>query len=183
MLSGCKGAEDMPLQVVVAAYSGSVPEELRRQARRLVAGLKACQPNSVILLGGYRGLMREVADAAREAGLATVFVIPRGYEDDVYPEGSIVVRTGLDTRERSSILVRCGDVLVVLGGAIGTLFEVFIACSYGIPVLFLRGTGLPSDIFAECFDRGVIDERIGRCIEYFDSVDQLIERLCELCGT
>ncbi|ALL00158.1 hypothetical protein Pyrde_0108 [Pyrodictium delaneyi] len=168
----------MALQVVVAAYSGSVSEKQREHARQLIAGIKACQPDSVILLGGYRGLMREVADVAREAGLPVVFVIPRGYEEDMYPEGSIVIRTGLDTRERSSILVRSGDVLVVLGGAIGTLFEAFIACSYGIPVLFLRDTGLPSDRFAECYSDGVLDERIGRCIEYFNSIDELIERLC-----
>ncbi|WP_338250093.1 hypothetical protein [Pyrodictium abyssi] len=168
----------MPLQVVIAAYSGNAPEELRQQARRLVHGLGACRPGSVVLLGGYRGLMREVADAARDAGLPIVFVIPRGYEGDVYPEGSIVVRTGLDTRERSSILVRSGDVVVALGGAIGTLFEVFIACSYGVPVFFLKGSGLPTDKFANCFRDGVVDDRIGRCIEYFDSVEELLERLC-----
>ncbi|HIQ23721.1 MAG TPA: LOG family protein [Pyrodictium delaneyi] len=168
----------MPLQVVVAAYSGNAPEKLRQQAHRLVQGLRACRPGSVVLLGGYRGLMREVADAARDAGLPMVFVIPRGYEGDAYPEGSIVIRTGLDTRERSSILVRSGDVVVVLGGAIGTLFEVLIACSYKIPVFFLKGSGLQTDRFANCFKDGVVDDRIGRCIEYFDSVEELLKRLC-----
>ncbi|KSW11338.1 hypothetical protein CF15_00245 [Pyrodictium occultum] len=172
----------MGRQVVVAAYSGEPPAGLVEAARRLVEGLAGCEPRPAVLLGGYRGLMKVVADSAVEAGLQLAFVIPGEYEEDPYPRGSLVVRTGLGPRERSSVLVRSGDALVVLGGGVGTLAEVLLACSYGVPVFYLRGYGLPSDRFAECFAEGSIDPRVGRCIEYFDSVEELLEALCRRLG-
>jgi len=144
-----------------------------------VAALAARCPDAVVLLGGYRGLMRVVADEALRRGLRVVFIIPPRYEDDVYPEGSIVIRTGLDVRERSSILVRSGDALVVLGGGVGTLFEAFIACSYGVPVYYLSlGGDFVTDRFASCFSDGSIDARAGCYFRYFHDPQKLAHALC-----
>lgn len=171
------------LQVAVAAYSGPPPPEAVMAAHSLVEALASRCGQVTILLGGYRGLMRVVADAALDRGLRVVFVIPQRYEADEYPESSVVIRTGLDVRERSSILVRSGDALVVLGGGLGTLFEAFIACSYGIPVYYLRvGTDFVTDRFAECFRDGVIDSRVGCRFSYFSAPADLVEALCNRGG-
>ncbi|ABM80316.1 hypothetical protein [Hyperthermus butylicus] len=173
----------MTVQVGFAAYSGE-PKPVHIEAvNDIMEGLfSECEPDTVtILLGGYRGLMRLIADAAMKHGVGRlVFIIPPEYEAMSYPEGSVVIRTGLGVRERSSILVRSSDVLVVVGGGIGTLFEVMLACSYGIPVLMLRGTGLESDRFANCYSDGILDSRLGRCIDYYNDPKLLGAEACRV---
>ncbi len=167
------------IQVAVAAYSGEPSERLVREARSFIQELARRCKGASVLLGGYRGLMRVVADEALRMRLRVVMVIPRVYEGERFPDEAIIVRTGLDVRERSSILVRSGDVLAVLGGGIGTLFEVLIACSYGIPVYQLvTGAGLLTDRMASCFPSGVLDERIGCRIGFQESGRGLAEAVC-----
>ncbi|MET1128694.1 MAG: LOG family protein [Thermoproteota archaeon] len=167
------------MQVAVAAYSGDLGQPYRREAQRFVERVaELCGRDTVMFLGGYRGLMRVVADEALKAGLQVVFVIPVDYEADSYPAGSVVVRTGLGPRERSAVLVRSGDVVVALGGGLGTLFEVFLAVSYGKRILMLRGFGAPSDKFADCYSDGVVDERFAARVEYYESGETLAEALC-----
>jgi uncharacterized protein (TIGR00725 family) len=171
----------LALQIVVAAYSGEPPSSLAGEARGFVERLAALCPSSVLFLGGYRGLMRVVAEEALRRGLRVVFVIPEAYEGDRFPQEAVVVRTGLGVRERSSVLVRSGDALAVLGGGLGTLFEVLLACSYGIPVYYLRGAGtrgLLTERFAGCIPDGVVDERVGCRVSYVSSGPRLAEELC-----
>jgi uncharacterized protein (TIGR00725 family) len=124
--------------------------------------------------------MRVVADEAVRLGANVVFVIPPEYEKYSFPEGTVVVRTGLGVRERSSILVRSGDALVVLGGGVGTFFEALIACSYGIPVYYLVSPGgsLPTDRVAGCFPDGVFDSRAGCRFFYYTDPALMASELC-----
>ena len=167
------------VQVVVAAYSGEPSPRMVEEARGFVEELASLCPNAVLFLGGVRGLMGVVAEEALRRGLRVVLVIPREYEGDVFPKGAIVVRTGLGPRERSSVLVRSGDVVAVLGGGIGTVFEVMLACSYGIPVyMVVLGEGLLSDKLARCLPEGVVDPRLGCRIAYLSSGRGLARRHC-----
>ena len=170
----------MARQIVVAAYSGDAGATRIEAAAAFVRELSKLCGDAALLLGGYRGLMRVVADEALRRGLRVVFVIPREYEGDEFPERSIVVRTGLGPRERSSVLVRSGEALAVLGGGVGTLFEVLLACSYGIPVLQLVMSNgrLLTDRFAECISDGVVDERLGCRVRYVFSGEELARKLC-----
>ena len=171
------------LQVSVAAYSGEPTRDMVDNARRFVDGIARCSCGRVVLfLGGYKGLMRVVVDEALRHGLGVVLIIPVEYEGEHFPEQAIVVRTGLGLRERSSVLVRSGSVLVSLGGGVGTFFEELIAYSYGIPVIRVARSGgeLLTDRLAECFPSGRLDVRINRRILYVDNGFDAAEKACRL---
>ena len=134
-------------------------------------------------LGGYRGLMKIVVDKLLERGVPVVLVLPRDYEGVDEPEGAIIVRTGMDSKGRSTILVRSCDVLVVVGGASGTLMEAVAAYGIGVPVVYLVDTGLPSDRLREAYPDGVLDDRIGRGIWYVEKAEEAAELVCSFGET
>jgi len=161
----------MIVHIGVAAHSsGSDPE----RARRFVSSL----PKDVrILLGGYWGLMKDVADAARERSIQVIFFLPQNPPDKVPPhENFIRVDTGLDYKGRSVILVRSSDVLAVLGGEIGTIIEAFMAYSYGKPVFILRGTGMTTDKLERAFS-DAFDSRRSAFVSYADTPEELADRI------
>ena len=172
------------VQVAVAAYSGEPGGRRAAEARRFVGELARLCGDAVLFLGGYRGLMRVVVDEALRRGLGVVLVIPREYEGEEFPDGVVVVRTGLGFRERSSMLVRSGDVLASLGGGIGTFFEDLLACSVGVPVVELRlgEEGLLTERLAGCMPGGLVDERLGCRITYVSSGEELAREACRLAG-
>ncbi len=167
------------LHVLVAAYSGDPPTTLILQAEEFIKNIKeACREKLVLLLGGYRGLMKHIADIALREDIDVVFVIPTAYEYDYYPENSIVVKSGLGDRERSSILVRSADKVVVMGGGLGTIFEILLAQSYGKEVYILLNTGLPTDKFTEFYQEKVRDPRFPLKAYYASSGRELAHLVC-----
>lgn len=172
-------------QIGVAAFGGPATPRHESLARGFVNMLSSCCGDAVLVLGGYHGLMRVVVDEAVKAGLGVVLVIPRDYEHESFPRRVVVVRTGMGRRERSSVLVRSSDVLVSLGGGIGTLTEVLLAYSYGILVIQVTNVssgGLLTDRFADCFADGVLDRRVGGSIIYVRSGPEAAVRACKALG-
>ncbi|AEM39319.1 hypothetical protein Pyrfu_1461 [Pyrolobus fumarii 1A] len=172
------------LQVCIAAYSGEAGEDVARKVVQLVDALvESCSRRGVKLvgfLGGYRGLMRVAAARLIEHGVPVVLVIPRDYELVDEPDGAIIVRTGMDSKARSAVLVRSCDVVIVAGGASGTMLEALAAYGIGVPVVYLTGTGLPSDKLSEAYPNGVFDERIGRGVYYTRDPGEAGELACNL---
>ncbi|MHB9301972.1 SLOG cluster 4 domain-containing protein [Thermofilum pendens] len=165
------------LHIGVAAHSsGSDAERAWRFVSALPGGVR-------VLLGGYWGVMRDVAEAARRRGLTVVFFLPVDPPAEV-PDDELFVRvdTGLDLRGRSVALVRSSDALAVLGGEVGTVVEAFLAYSYGKPVAVLRGTGLSSDALERAFPRG-FDGRGSAPVVYVDTPEELAARVVELAAS
>jgi uncharacterized protein (TIGR00725 family) len=128
------------LNVGIAASSENSSRDI---ASRFVNSLPL---NSRIILGGYWGMMREVAEAALERGIRTVFIVPDNPK--AYPPKRreyVVIESGMDFRGRSVIICRSADVLVSLGGESGTIIEIFMAYAMGKPVVVLENTGMSSD--------------------------------------
>lgn len=172
-------------QIGVAAFGSHAPPKRVDLAREFVRVLSECCSDAVLVLGGYRGLMKVVVDEAVERGLGVMLVIPRDYEADEFPARVVVVRTGMGKRERSGVLVRSSDVLVSLGGGIGTLTEVLMAYSYGIPVVQVVNYSMEdflTDRFARCFAKGVLDRRVGGSIIYVGRGVEAAVRACEAVG-
>ncbi len=171
------------LQVCFAAYSSDAPwlgERIEALIDELVGTCSARAVGLVGFLGGYRGLMRRVADALLSRGVNVVLVLPRDYEGIDEPEEAIVVRTGMDSKGRSAVLVRSCDVLIVVGGASGTMLEALAAYGIGVPVVYLTGTRLPSDKLRNAYPDGVLDERIGRGVWYTEDPREAARLACEL---
>lgn len=175
-----EGLDLKRLQVCFAAYSGQPPVKAVRLAERLVEQLVSrCRDRRLVgFLGGYRGLMKIIVDKLMEKGVDVVLVLPRDYEGIDEPEGAVIVKTGMDSKGRSIILVRSCDVLVVVGGASGTLMEAVAAYGIGIPVVYLVGSGLPTDALRNAYPEGVLDDRLGRGIWYVETPEEAAELVC-----
>ncbi|MCD6324303.1 MAG: hypothetical protein J7L55_04255 [Desulfurococcales archaeon] len=133
--------------VGIAAYSGDPPQTLIYAAQEFVWKLRKHLPskNTVLVLGGYWGLMRVIVDEALKAGFKVVILPPESMEDVSFPDNAIVIRTGTSFRVRSVFLVRTADVLVALGGEAGSIQEVVTAYTEGKPIYVLGGTGFSTD--------------------------------------
>ena len=165
------------LQIGVAAYSGKPLLQHIACGREFVHVIaEKCGRKCALVLGGYRGLMRVVVDTAVEEGLPVMLVLPREYEDEEFPHSVLLVRTGMDPRTRSMILVRSSDVLVALGGGIGTIVEVFGAYGMLVPVVLVSETGLPTDHIAKMFRDGLIDPRFGHLLYVVESCREAGEK-------
>ncbi|TRM81348.1 hypothetical protein DJ524_04430, partial [Sulfolobus sp. D5] len=117
-------------------------------------------------------------DEASKRGLEVIVFLPIEREDIDLPVNVIRVNTGCEFRCRSVMLVRSSDVLVSLGGEVGTMIEIFMAYAMGKPLLVLNHTGLSSDVIARAFPE-YIDQRKVIKPKYFDSPEELAKEACK----
>lgn len=154
-------------RISVAAYSGDPGEDLIEASRRFIERLYKLLGDSVILyLGGYYGLMKHVADEACRHGIRSVFILPYSIYDVPRDRCFIPVKTGMELRERSEILVLSGDVLVALGGYSGTIIEILMAYANNKRSYVLTGYSMPSDSLERVFSP-YVDPRRNTIIRYY----------------
>ncbi|MEZ0318487.1 MAG: LOG family protein [Pyrobaculum sp.] len=163
-------------QIAIAVHSNYV-EGLRQKIELFIEALSQKCPDAVLLLGGYWGHMKDVVDAALARGLRAVLLVPIEREDVNFPEGAVVIKTGCEYRCRSVHLVRSADVVVVLGGGVGTVIEAFMAYAMGKPLYVLTGVGASSDRLKEAFPY-YFDERQVVKVTYVEDPRMLAELAC-----
>ncbi|BAB66937.1 LOG family protein [Sulfurisphaera tokodaii] len=164
------------MQIGIAAHSGEVSEELKERAKRFVDEVSSCKKVR-LLLGGYWGLMKIVVDEALNKGLPVVLFLPIEREEVEIPEEVIKVYTGCEFRCRSVMLVRSSDILVSLGGGVGTQIELFMAYAMGKPVYSLYKTGLSTDNLKQAYPEYFDDRQIVK-IKYFDDEIKMANAIC-----
>src|SRR5262249_30589569 len=99
--------------------------------RELAAG------GAVVVTGGLGGGMAAASRGAKDAGGATVGILPGTDRRAANEWVPIAIPTGL--RElRDGLVVRAADVVVAVGGAYGTLSEVALALKTGTRVIGLN---------------------------------------------
>ena len=130
----------------IAAHSDEPEPQLISKAELFVKALRDFCSEARIVLGGYWGLMKVVADEALRNGFTVVILPPAEMEGVGFPKEAIVVKTGTSFRVRSVFLARTSDVLVVLGGGAGCLQELVTAYTERKPVVVLVDTGYPTDM-------------------------------------
>ncbi|MFN3691491.1 MAG: TIGR00725 family protein [Fervidobacterium sp.] len=147
-------------KVGVIGYSGNVEFEPILSLVPICITLgKELGKRYTVFTGGRDGVMELVSKSVREVGGLCVGVLPwDGRDANEY--NSLVINTGLDFQMRSFILVKSVDVIVSIGGEIGTAIEVMAAYANRKPVILLRGTGGWSDRFAQILIDGMyLDNR------------------------
>ena len=112
---------------------------LAGEVGRLVAELGA-----VLVCGGLGGTMEAAARGAKEAGGATLGILPGHDRSQGNPYLDYVVTTGLG-HARNVAVVSSGDAVVAEGGEFGTLSEIGLARKIGRPVVILQGWRLQRD--------------------------------------
>jgi predicted Rossmann-fold nucleotide-binding protein len=90
-----------------------------------------------------------------------------------------VMAAGLG-RGRNLVVVRAPDALVMIGGSVGTLHELAIACAEGTPVVVLRGTcGWSDRLPSVLVDGAYRDEWRTMAVDVRDGAVEAVERAFE----
>ena len=125
------------LRIAVCAPGDASDDELLLAGAvgRLIAE-RAC----TLVCGGLGGAMAAACRGAKEAGGATIGIIP-GYDDRAAnPWVEFVVCTGLG-QARNALVAATGHALIAVGGGWGTLSEIALGLRLGRPVVLLGGWG------------------------------------------
>lgn len=129
-----------PLRKPQVAIIGSseADQNLLRLAEQ--AGAIVAKVGAALVTGGRDGIMSAASKACAEAGGTVIAVTPATSMDEVNDYAHYVIPTGLGWA-RNVITGIAGDVILVIGGAAGTLSEIAFAWMYDRPIIALSAGG------------------------------------------
>ncbi|HWO42030.1 MAG TPA: hypothetical protein VNO43_09530 [Candidatus Eisenbacteria bacterium] len=134
-------------------------ERLRLQRAAEALGEALAQRGCVLLTGATTGLPDLVSNAFRKRGGLAIGVSPASDErEHVERFGlpcagcDVIVYTGFGLKGRNVVGVRSADVVIIFGGATGTLNEFTIAYDEGKIIGVLEGSGGVADHIREIID-------------------------------
>jgi uncharacterized protein (TIGR00725 family) len=122
----------MARQVAVIG-SGAEWEEAAEEVGRLLA-----QRGCTVVTGGLGEVMAAAHRGARDAGGATIAILPGEDRSAANPWAEHVVVTGIG-HARNLAVAASGDAVVAIGGSYGTIAEMALALRLGRPVVALEG--------------------------------------------
>jgi uncharacterized protein (TIGR00725 family) len=99
-------------------------------------GRELARRGVLLVCGGLGGVMEAACRGAREAGGATLGILPGADRTAANQYVEVAVATGLG-EARNALVARAADALIAVGGAYGTLSEIAFALKVGKPVLGL----------------------------------------------
>lgn len=147
--------------------------EMAEQAGRLIAELGAA-----IVTGGRDGIMEAASRGCADAGGTVIAVTPHTQMDDVNAYAHYHIPTGMGW-VRNAITGIAGDVVLVIGGAAGTLSEIAYAWMHDRPVIAMSSSGG----WARRLAGESLDHRRKDVIIDCRSMDDLAAALRKLLGT
>lgn len=167
----------MTIQISIAASSDRKPKEKAiNKMKSFVDNVLEIEEDVIFLTGGGGGLMTLIAEEVNKKDRGDlVGVLPISMENISEdsprwnPYNDVDIKTGMNFVARSPVLVNSGDVLVSLGGGVGTMIEVLMAYNLGVPAILITGTGYPTDKLPEIIDDGFIDHK--EIVEIFSTSD------------
>ncbi|MGH7887864.1 MAG: hypothetical protein ACREPG_08365 [Candidatus Binatia bacterium] len=167
------------------ALNAAEANRLRGLAEDL--GSAIARANCILVTGATTGLPDLVAQAFRRQGGFALGISPaenRGEHVGDYglPEdgADVIVYTGFGYKGRNVINIRSSDIVLVIGGATGTLNEFTIAYDEGKVIGVLEGSGGVADHMAKIIDycrkptRGVVlfdgdpEQLVKQCLAAFE---------------
>ena len=150
--------------VSIAAVSEEPAPLLKDNSKCFIEKLIPYRDRIVFLLGGYWGLMKYIADYALEKGFTVVFILPSN-PPTMPPntKNSVIIQTDLGFQSRSTVMCKSGDVLVAMGGRIGSLLEILLAYDYAKPVIVVK-SGYETDKIPACFGEHIDARRKARIV-------------------
>ena len=133
--------ERKPMVAVIGA--GKCSKKLRDMAAKV--GQYVAENGGVIVCGGMGGIMEGAAQGAREAGGATIGILPTDNKEDANEFIDYVIPTGFG-EARNIMVVRTADAVVAFPGKYGTLSEMAFALLAGKPVISVSAWKLGDEI-------------------------------------
>ncbi|GAB6189055.1 TIGR00725 family protein [Marinitoga arctica] len=162
------------MNIGVIGYSGNPNEEPINSLKDIIyeVGKMIAKNKWVLFSGGRNGVMELISKSVKENGGESVGILPWEIDGNKYVD--ISIKTGLDFSMRSYILVKSVDVIVSIGGEIGTAIEILGAYANEKPVILLKGTGGWTDrIQKVLIDGKYLDNRKMAEIYIVDNVIEL----------
>jgi uncharacterized protein (TIGR00725 family) len=120
--------------VAVVGPGEASAEEVEAAER---VGAELARRGAVVVCGGLGGVMEAACRGAKEAGGATVGILPGLDRTAANAYVDVAIPTGLG-EARNALVVRAADVLIAVGGAYGTLSEIALALKGGKRVIGVR---------------------------------------------
>jgi hypothetical protein len=135
----------------------SEKERLTLMAQKL--GDEIARRQCVLVTGATTGVPAMVSCAAQKAGALTVGISPAINETEhaslynLPTDGiDLIIHTGFGIKGRNVINIRSSDIVIILGGAMGTLNEFTIAFDEGKIIGVLSGSGGVADHIGEIIE-------------------------------
>ncbi len=119
---------------VAVIGSSEADEQMLRVAEQVGAAI--ARLGAAIVTGGRDGIMAAASRGCAEAGGTVLAVTPHKHMDEVNDFAHFHIPTAMGWA-RNCITGIAGDVVVVIGGAAGTLSEIAYAWMYDRPILAL----------------------------------------------
>jgi len=162
------------------APAGEHAAVLKSLANRL--GNTVAQHGCVLVTGATTGLPDLTSRAARSAGAMTIGISPAQSRDEhvsryALPDdgAEVIIYTGFGLKGRNVINIRACDIVIIVGGGIGTLNEFTIAFDEGMVIGVLEGTGGIADRVREIAQ---MSEREVRSVVLYDSDPEALVNAC-----
>jgi uncharacterized protein (TIGR00725 family) len=149
-------------------------------ARRVGAAI--VRRGLTLCCGGRGGVMEAACEGAAAVGPPgsrgiIVGILPTADKSDANPHCDVVLPTGIGYA-RNSLVVLAGDVVILIGGATGTLCEAAFAWQYGKPIVALA----PSGGWAKALAGTTMDDRRGDQVWPAQDPEEAVAKAVELIG-
>jgi uncharacterized protein (TIGR00725 family) len=113
--------------VAVVGAGDAAPEQVEAA---LTVGRLLAERGAVVVCGGLGGVMEAACRGAKDAGGATLGILPGLDREDANQYVDVAVPTGLG-EARNALVVRAADAVIAVGGGYGTLSEIALALKAG----------------------------------------------------
>ncbi|MGB9820245.1 MAG: TIGR00725 family protein [Pseudothermotoga sp.] len=169
------------MNVAVVGYSGPIDQSPISEISTICIelGRTLARQGHTIFCGGRDGVMELVSKGVKEVNGNVVGVLPVNEAGNEYL--STRIKTPFDNITRSLVLIESSDVVVSVGGEIGTAIEILIAYARSKPTVLFTGTGGWTDRFSKILIEGkYLDMRKNTVVYKAQSVDQVVEIITEI---
>lgn len=169
---GVMGASASEMSVAERSRLGDLAERL---------GAAIAKRDCILVTGATTGLPDLVSRAAKRKGGQVVGISPAANREEHanrygLPEDGteIIIYTGFGLKGRNVVNVRSSDIVVIFGGATGTLNEFTIAYDEGKVIGVLEGTGGIADHIREILS--FCKKKTAAILLFDENPDTLIDR-------
>jgi hypothetical protein len=161
------------MRIGVIGYSGDIKSDkiLRLKDISYELGKEIARRGHSLISGGRDGIMHYVSKGCAENGGLSVGVLPYENTNEGNEFLTLPITTGLSMDMRSNIMINSSDAVIMLGGEIGTLYELILAYIHKKIVAIISSTGGWADrIQSVLYDGRYLDTRKLTEIKSFDNI-------------
>ena len=141
---------------IIGVVGNSVPLKEYEQIAEDLGALIA-EKGWILVCGGLGGVMESVAKGARSKDGLTIGILPGSDKKDANPHIQVPILTSMQ-QARNAIIVRTADIVIAVGGGLGTLSEIAMALKINKPVISISSWDVDDKVIKVNEAQGAITE-------------------------